>query len=298
MRNPFKKNDENVRPPPTVNGTNEAPSTSSVNKVDVNGEKQPVEYKLSEINDSGVYLPPSPTEKKNFWGTTASRSTTSSSLHRCAFDENEQFNISRESFDSYRRSFDISARSPIIQPLEGRPRASLDSRTFQSPPRNSNSYHRPLQVPHTQEEDKFEDVNIDDPKPQPQKKRGIFARMLDSDDHTETNGRPQSSQEKTGVWNTITGRKRGQSGQGSELGAIPKREATPKPENVRPEATAKPETVKEEEPVQVKAVQPDNGTVAKPEPKDVPQTKIQQNGDVAKAPKPENTQAPEVKVDS
>lgn len=65
---------------------------------------------IAEINDSGVYLPPSPTEKKNFWGTTASRSTTSSSLHRCAFDENEQFNISRESFDSYRRSFVSSSR--------------------------------------------------------------------------------------------------------------------------------------------------------------------------------------------
>lgn len=47
MRNPFKKNDENARPPPTVNGLNEAPSTNSVNKVDSNGEKPPVEYKLS-----------------------------------------------------------------------------------------------------------------------------------------------------------------------------------------------------------------------------------------------------------
>ena len=59
----------------------------------------------AEINDSGVFVPPSPTEKKSFWGSTASRSTTSSSLHKCAFDEGEQFNISRESFDSYRRSF-------------------------------------------------------------------------------------------------------------------------------------------------------------------------------------------------
>lgn len=87
-----------------------------------------------------------------------------------------------------------------------------------------------MQVPQTQEEDNFEDVSIDDPKPAPQKKRGIFARMLDSDDHTESNGRPTSSQEKSGPWHHLTGRKRGQSGQGSELGAIPKREATPKPE--------------------------------------------------------------------
>lgn len=85
-------------------------------------------------------------------------------------------------------------------------------------------------MPQTQEEDKFEDVNIDDPKPQPPKKRGIFARMLDSDDHAEANGRPTSSQEKSGPWHHLTSRKRGQSGQGAELGAIPKREATPKPE--------------------------------------------------------------------
>lgn len=46
MRNPFKKNDENARPPPTLNGLDKAPSTNSVNKVDAS-EKQPVEYKLS-----------------------------------------------------------------------------------------------------------------------------------------------------------------------------------------------------------------------------------------------------------
>ncbi|KAF2214804.1 hypothetical protein CERZMDRAFT_20220, partial [Cercospora zeae-maydis SCOH1-5] len=182
--------------------------------------KEPVEYKLSEINDSGVFVPPSPTEKKSFWGSTASRSTTSSSLHKCAFDENEQFNISRESFDSYRRSFDISARSPVSQP-DSRPRASLDSRTFLPPPRMSNSFHRPLQVPQTQEEDKFEDVNIDDPKPQPPKKRGIFARMVDGvGDHSS---RPSNSAEnKTGAWHSLTSRKRGDSGRGAELGAMPK----------------------------------------------------------------------------
>lgn len=171
-------------------------------------------------------------------------------------------------------------------------------------------------MPQTQEEDKFEDVNIDDPKPLPQKKRGIFARMLDSDDHTDANGRPPSSQEKTGVWNTLTGRKRGQSGQGSELGAIPKREATPKPEIIRPEVvqevvkpeTTKPEVAKPEaakaetvKPAVAKAevVKPDNGTdAAKSEPRDTAPLQKQQNGDVAKAPKSENTQAPEIKVDS
>lgn len=57
MRNPFKKNDENVRPPLTVNGVNKAPSTNSVNRVDVN-EKQPTEYKLSGKLECA--LPPAP----------------------------------------------------------------------------------------------------------------------------------------------------------------------------------------------------------------------------------------------
>lgn len=62
----------------------------------------------AEINDSGVCLPPSPTEeRKSFWGhTNSSRSTTTtSSGHRSLLRENEPFFISRESFDSYRRSF-------------------------------------------------------------------------------------------------------------------------------------------------------------------------------------------------
>jgi hypothetical protein len=61
-----------------------------------------------EINDSGICLPPSPgEERKSFWGhTNSSRSTTSTSTtHRSLIKENEPFNISRESFDSYRRSF-------------------------------------------------------------------------------------------------------------------------------------------------------------------------------------------------
>ena len=57
MRNPFRKNDENARPPPTINGLDKAPSTSSVNKFDVasDKEKEPVEYKLS--GESGCALP-------------------------------------------------------------------------------------------------------------------------------------------------------------------------------------------------------------------------------------------------
>jgi hypothetical protein len=125
LRNPFRKQDENVRP-----SSDEVVTGYETKIIDVDS-KNPVEYQLSgeslcrgtpalrnaerwanvnlpsslEINDSGVYLPPPPTDRKSFWGTTSSRSTTSSSINRCAYDENEPFNISRESFDSYRRSF-------------------------------------------------------------------------------------------------------------------------------------------------------------------------------------------------
>ncbi|KAK4547486.1 hypothetical protein LTR36_001143 [Oleoguttula mirabilis] len=262
IRNPFRKQDENVRPAATLNGIEHKGNgngTPPVKPIDIK-EKEPAEYKLSEINDSGVYLPPSPPERKSFWTTSSSRSTTSSSHHRTLLTDpnnNEQFNISRESFDSYRRSFDISARSPMVGAYDsvGRPprasldsrsayggadssqrlpRASLDSRTFQPPPpRSSNSFTRPSQVPaQTKEEretDNFEDVDIaDKPAPPQPKKRGLFSRItMDSGDHSE---RPTSS-DGNRSWHHL-GRKRGQSGTGSELGSMaPKRETTPKPES-------------------------------------------------------------------
>ena len=109
-------------------------------------------------------------------------------------------------------------------------------------------------------DDGFEEIKLDDSKP---KKRGIFARMLDSNDDNETNGRPTSSHEKTektGPWHHLTGRKRGQSGQGAELGAVPKRDMTPKPEK------------------QIETTQ-----AAKQEIKDI---------------KPASTQAPEIRIES
>lgn len=119
IRNPFRKQDENVRPV-TAHDNLEKAERKPLQAIDIK-EKQPTEYKLSgmrrqckearvsantetEINDSGVFVPPSPpNEKRSFW-TSSSRSTTSSN-HRSVFNENEPFNISRESFDSYRRSF-------------------------------------------------------------------------------------------------------------------------------------------------------------------------------------------------
>lgn len=98
-----------------------------------------------------------------------------------------------------------------------------------------------MQVPGTQKEedpssenadvnDKLEDVSLDDPKPaQPQKKRGMFSRMLPDSTSDAHHDRPTSSD--GGKWHHFGGRKRGQSGSGSELGSIPKREETPKPES-------------------------------------------------------------------
>ncbi|KAL2118970.1 hypothetical protein VTJ04DRAFT_5929 [Mycothermus thermophilus] len=92
------------------------------------------EYKMSVVDDSGVYLPPSPTEREAVWprrylSRTSSDHRRSTSSSGVTGGEIEHFPISRESFDSYRRSFDITARNPITtSPIRtGRPRQSLDS---------------------------------------------------------------------------------------------------------------------------------------------------------------------------
>ncbi|KAF1356807.1 hypothetical protein BDV97DRAFT_342721 [Delphinella strobiligena] len=203
IRNPFsRRNDEAIRAAGSEksNGAPVAPP----GHIDI---KEPTEYKLSEINDSGVYLPPSPTERKNFWSTKSNTSSNSAaSNHRSMLNENEPFNISRESFDSYRRSFDISARSPVLQGNEGRPRVSLDSRLHSGVPRYSSSFNRPLPPA---EEDKFEDVGLnDEPKP---KKQGFLSRFTHSGETPE----PRSPS------SLAFHRKRGQSG-GQELSSMPK----------------------------------------------------------------------------
>ncbi|KAL9604522.1 MAG: hypothetical protein Q9219_000487 [cf. Caloplaca sp. 3 TL-2023] len=137
-----------------------------------------------------------------------------SSNHRSLLNENEPFSISRESFESYRRSFDISARSPV-PPQSTTPRQSLDSK-MTNPPRSS---IRGMERPQPTSEEAFEDVGLEDEtKQQPPKKRGIFARF---GDNTETviagdSSRPGSSHRGF----HLPGRKRGQSGQGAELGNI------------------------------------------------------------------------------
>lgn len=191
--------------------------------------KEPTEYKLSEIDDNGAYLPPSPPERPGFWHSRSNASTTSSN-HRSLLSENEPFSISRESFDSYRRSFDISARSPIPD-FDSRPRQSLDARRSlearrsldvrrsRAPPRSSLQERRIDRPDESTAEEGFEEVGLnDEPKPAP-KKRGIFARFGDSGgDVAHQEERPASSHHG---FHLLPGRKRGQStGQGSELKPI------------------------------------------------------------------------------
>lgn len=85
------------------------------------------------------------------------------------------------------------------------------------------------------EEEDFEDVGLnDDPKPAqqapPPKKRGFLSRLTDSNNDQAAPGATSGQDSK---WH-FGGRKRGQSGQGAELGSMPNREDTPKP--VAPES--------------------------------------------------------------
>ncbi|KAI5304508.1 hypothetical protein KEM56_006423 [Ascosphaera pollenicola] len=115
------------------------------------------EIYMDVVNDSGVYLPPSPTDddETSFWG------GRSPIKHHNLVDENEPFCLTRESFDSYRRSFDISARSPIH--TEAATRTSLDSRLDSRPARflRPTNLRTSLEAP---EEENFEDVGLDDNK--------------------------------------------------------------------------------------------------------------------------------------
>lgn len=241
IRNPFRKQDENARPLNEKAG----PGTIDI--------KQPTEYKLSgscgqrnmlwsiasDVMQKSTTMAlffryetclpaskhshltppqPSPMERnKNFWSSRSNGSTTSSNP-KSIMSPDEPFNISRESFDSYRRSFvrlpcrrrplahsdqaqDITARSPVVQ-QEGFPRASLDSR-MPAQSRMSSTFQRPEP---TQEED-FEDVGLnDEAKP---KKRGFFGRFGDANENAHPPGHHGFH---------IGGRKRGQSGTGQELG--------------------------------------------------------------------------------
>jgi hypothetical protein len=104
---------------------------------------------------------------------------------------------------------DICARSPIAHPEALPSRTSLDSRFSRSTGMCSGRFEKPDAM----EEEKFEEVGLND-ETKPPKKKGIFARFGDSSDT------PQSSNKSTSFGFHIPGRKRGQSGGGSELCAM------------------------------------------------------------------------------
>ncbi|KAI1197501.1 hypothetical protein F5X97DRAFT_176343 [Nemania serpens] len=228
IRNPFARrplvvpgadvaNDENARP--TAHITKD--SHSGFERVDIVGSRTSSawsihstkgrdngDYKMSVVNDSGVYLPPSPTDEKGLWPRRMANSRTSMDT-RSSIGDIEHFSISRESFDSYRRSFDICARSPIM--VQDLPRQSLDSAVLSRNPRSSvrhYSFERELPTA----EEGFEDVGLnDDQKQQHPKKKSFFAKFSEPQE-SNTHGE--------GLARFIPGRKRAQSGQGAELGPV------------------------------------------------------------------------------
>ncbi|KAK3366957.1 hypothetical protein B0T24DRAFT_373915 [Lasiosphaeria ovina] len=255
IRNPFARRpggnlavqDENVRPGSSSAGSgSDDPAHPGFERVDTVGSKASSalsigsrrsqdtgEYKMSVVNDSGVYLPPSPVEKEATW---PRRYLSRTSSDRSSVAEIEHFSISRESFDSYRRSFDICAKSPIVV-TDPAPRQSLDSTRFARMPRSALGERRFEREPPTPEEN-FEEVGLNDesnskssPFAQAPKKRGFFAKF--GSDATADNSNAAGPVSTTGGGVTspaaaqggmsrfLPGRKRGQSGQGAELGAMP-----------------------------------------------------------------------------
>lgn len=71
------------------------------------------------------------------------------------------------------------------------------------------------------EEEHFEDVGLDEEEVKPQKKKGIFSRFGDftnSNDAQSPSSNSKSSSSHLGFH--LPGRRRGQSGAGSELGSM------------------------------------------------------------------------------
>ena len=123
---------------------------------------------------------------------------------------------------------DISGRSPILHADSYNSRTSLDSRTFQlsRPSLHGNTFDRPEPV----RDDSFDDVKLNDEatKTQP-KKKSFLSRFSESNNDT-----PSESKDGKHHFH-FPGRKRGQSGSGSELGEVKRPESQGKQ---KPEVTA------------------------------------------------------------
>lgn len=113
-----------------------------------------------------------------------------------------------------KREQDVSARSPISH--DAPQRQSLDSARFPRLPRAA--MDRKAERPLATAEETFEDIGLDDnhkhQQPAP-RRRGFFSKFSDDKD------KDGSGQGGTTVSRLLmSGRKRGQSGQGAELGHI------------------------------------------------------------------------------
>ena len=156
-------------------------STSSISIISRRSrEEDNNTYKLSTVNDSGVYLPPSPVEKKGFWG---KRESANASPAEVPESQDIGFAITRESFDSYRRSFDISARMhiPDSQRLSLQSsRSSFEALGWGIPSLDAKPNRLPsIDVSESASEDEdseFRDVDLND-NSQAQKKRGFLGRF-------------------------------------------------------------------------------------------------------------------------
>ena len=75
-----------------------------------------------------------------------------------------------------------------------------------------------LERPQPTEEETFEDVGLSDEVKLPPKKKGIFARFGETPESPTSTESPRPSSSHRGFH--LPGRKRGQSGQGAELGNL------------------------------------------------------------------------------
>jgi len=192
-------------------------STSSISIISRNSrEEDSGAYKLSVVNDSGVYLPPSPVEKKGFWGRTES---STSSIKDMPDTQEGGFAIPRESLDGYRRSFDISAKTQVNEcrrhSLQSS-RSSFEASGWGRPSLDAIPNRLPsIDVSESaseEDEEEFRDVELNDSAPQ--KKKSFLGRFVGSNaasDDTTTHGRNRSS--------TLTWR-REHNKDAEELGAI------------------------------------------------------------------------------
>ncbi|KAL8761212.1 MAG: hypothetical protein Q9184_002644 [Pyrenodesmia sp. 2 TL-2023] len=125
---------------------------------------------------------------------------------------------------------DVKSSQSPVPPESTTPRQSLDLRANR-PPRSS---IKDLERPQPTTEEAFEDVGLDDEaKQQPPKKRSIFARFGDNSDTATSSDAPRPTSSHRGFH--LPGRKRGQSGQGAELGNITNISRPPAPVNKEPE---------------------------------------------------------------